>query len=96
MIFPVGVSLVYFFFNRELMLLFTDNPAVISVGAEWLRILSYAHFVYGRWMVTANAFNEAGDTRTPTKINPVFFRLIQIPPAWLLALHFGWGASGVF
>jgi Na+-driven multidrug efflux pump len=67
-----------------------------SRGVEWLRILSYSYFVYGWWMVAVQAFNGAGDTVTPTKINLVFFWLIQIPLAWLLALHFDLQATGVF
>lgn len=96
MIFLIGVSLIYYFFDEELVGIFSNHPDVISIGAEWMRILSYSYFVYGWWMVSVNAFNGAGDTRTPTKINIVFFWLIQIPLAWLLALHYGWGASGVF
>ncbi|HEY1006538.1 MAG TPA: MATE family efflux transporter, partial [Sphingobacteriaceae bacterium] len=68
MIFLMGVSLIYFFFNRELMEIFTDDARVIGIGAEWLRILSYSFFVYGWWMVSTQAFNGAGDTRTPTRI----------------------------
>jgi len=69
---------------------------VIAIGGEWMQILSYSYFVYGWWMVSTSAFNGAGDTRTPTKINLVFFWAIQIPLAYLLALHFDWGHSGVF
>jgi Na+-driven multidrug efflux pump len=47
-------------------------------------------------MVSVQAFNGAGDTATPTWINLVFFWLIQIPLAWLLALHLGHGSTGVF
>lgn len=96
MIFLIGVSLVYFFFNEDLMRIFSDNPDVIAIGGEWMQILSYSYFVYGWWMVSTSAFNGAGDTRTPTKINLVFFWAIQIPLAYLLALHFDWGHSGVF
>lgn len=96
MIFLVGVSFVYFFFNRELMGFFTDDRQVIAVGSEWLRILSYSYFVYGWWMVSAQAFNGAGDTRTPTKINLVFFWLIQIPLCYYLAIHLNLEHSGVF
>lgn len=96
MIFLVAVSIVYFFFNQPLMNLFTDNPRVIAIGGEWLRILSYSYFVYGWWMVSMQAFNGAGDTKTPTRINLVFFWLIQIPLSYLLAITLGWEHSGVF
>ena len=96
MVFTVAVSVVFFMFPRELIGIFTDAPGVIDIGAEWLRILSYSYFVYGWWMVAVQAFNGAGDTVTPTKINLVFFWLIQIPLAWLLALHFDLQATGVF
>ncbi|MEQ9023194.1 MAG: MATE family efflux transporter, partial [Pseudomonadales bacterium] len=96
MIFLVGVSFVYFFFNEALMSIFTDDQRVIAIGGEWLRILSYAYFVYGWWMVSVQAFNGSGDTQTPTKINLVFFWLIQIPLAYLLALELNWAHSGVF
>lgn len=96
MIFLVGVAVVYFFYNEELMGIFTEDARVTAIGAEWLKILSYSYFVYGWWMVSVQAFNGAGDTRTPTKINLVFFWLIQIPLSYLLAIHFDWQESGVF
>ena len=96
MIFLIGVAVIFFFYNESLMGLFTGDQQVIAIGAEWLRILSYSFFVYGWWMVSASAFNGAGDTRTPTKINLVFFWLIQIPLCYLLAIHFRWAESGVF
>ena len=96
MIFLVGVAVIYYFFNKELMGIFTADEDVIAIGAEWLKILSYSYFVYGWWMVSTQAFNGAGDTQTPTKINLVFFWLIQIPLCYLLAIRFGWEHSGVF
>ena len=96
MIFLIAVSVVYFFFNTSLMGIFTDNQNVIDIGAEWLRILSYAYFVYGWWMVSVQAFNGSGDTRTPTWINIVFFWMIQIPLSYWLAIELDWQHSGVF
>lgn len=96
MIFLVLVSVVFFLFNDSLMRIFTQDEAVIAVGATWLRILSYSFFVYGWWMVAVQAFNGAGDTKTPTKINVVFFWLIQIPLSYFLAITLDWGYSGVF
>ena len=96
MVFLLGVSVIYFALPREFMQLFTDDPAVVTIGAEWLRILSYSLFVYGWWMVSVQAFNGAGDTMTPTRINLVFFWLFQIPLAWVMAKTFGMDLTGVF
>lgn len=96
MVFLIAVSIVYFFYNDSLMRIFTDDAKVIAIGAEWLRILSFSYFVYGWWMVSTAAFNGAGDTQTPTKINLVFFWLIQIPLSYFLAITLGWQQSGVF
>lgn len=94
--FLVFVSIVFFFCNARLMGLFSDDARVIAIGSGWLRILSYSFLVYGWWMVSTQAFNGAGDTRTPTLINLVFFWMIQIPLSWFLAIRLGWAHSGVF
>ncbi|HNS13576.1 MAG TPA: MATE family efflux transporter [Bacteroidia bacterium] len=96
MIFLVLVSVLFFFFNEQLVGIFTTDPTVLSIGSEWLQIMSYSFFVYGWWMVSVQAFNGAGDTNTPTYINLVFFWLIQIPLAYILAIEFGWAHKGVF
>jgi len=90
------VSVFFMLTPQALMRIFTDDAAVVAVGAEWLGILSYSLFVYGWWMVSVQAFNGAGDTVTPTWINVVFFWLLQIPLSWTLAIAFDWQQSGVF
>lgn len=96
MVFLVGVSFVYFFLSKDIMMIFSEDAQVIAIGAEWLQILSYSYFVYGWWMVAVQAFNGAGDTKTPTWINLIFFWFIQIPLAYLLAIQWNWEYSGVF
>jgi Na+-driven multidrug efflux pump len=51
---------------------------------------------YGWGMILSQAINGAGDTGTPTLLNFIFFWLVETPLAWLLALHFNWGQSGVY
>lgn len=94
--FLTAVAVVYFVFSKGLVGWFTNDPEVITVGARWLTIVSYSYFVYAWWMVSVQAFNGAGDTMTPTRINVVFFWLIQIPLAYALAKSMGWGYTGVF
>ena len=47
-------------------------------------------------MVLTQAFNGAGDTRTPTYINFFVFWLLQIPLAYFLADFLDWGPKGVY
>jgi putative MATE family efflux protein len=96
MLFLIGVSIFYFIYSETLVGLFSDDAEVISVGGKWLTIVSYSYFVYAWWMVAVQAFNGAGDTATPTKINLVFFWLIQIPLSYALAKMLGFGHTGVF
>jgi putative MATE family efflux protein len=96
MIFLIGVAIVYFINSEALVKIFSDDAKVISVGGMWLRIVSYSYFIYAWWMVAVQAFNGAGDTVTPTKINFVFFWLIQIPLAYILSQLLGFEYSGVF
>ena len=96
MAYLVLIAVLFFAFPRQIVGIFSADANVIAIGAEWLRILSYSLFVYGWWMVSVQAFNGAGDTKTPTWTNVVFFWLIQIPLAWVLALHLGLQETGVF
>jgi Na+-driven multidrug efflux pump len=96
MVFLISVAVVYFVASESLVEIFTDDNKVIYVGAMWLRIVSYAYFIYGWWMVAVQAFNGAGDTITPTKINFVFFWLIEIPLSYYMAKTLDMGYSGVF
>jgi Na+-driven multidrug efflux pump len=96
MVYLIIVAIIYYVFRNELVGFFSADERVISIGAEWLGIISYSYFVYGWWMVSVQAFNGAGDTKTPTLINLVFFWAIQIPLCYILAITFNWAESGVF
>ncbi|HPR31627.1 MAG TPA: MATE family efflux transporter [Prolixibacteraceae bacterium] len=90
------VSLVLIAFPQSFISLFTSETAIIGAGSESLRILSIGFIVYGLGMVLVNAFNGAGDTQTPFRINLISFWLVEIPLAWLLSSPIGWHQDGVF
>lgn len=96
MAFLATVSLVYISFSEALVRVFTAEPAVVAAGAECLRIVSYGYLVYAWGMVMPQAFNGAGDTLTPTKINFFCFWLLEVPLAYLLAIQAGAGEQGVY
>ena len=96
MLFLGSVSVLFYIFAEEIIGIFTHDPEVLRVGISGLRIicLGYVFFAYG--MVIGQAFNGAGDTRTPTLINLVCFWFIQLPLAYALAKGFQIGPQGVF
>jgi Na+-driven multidrug efflux pump len=52
--------------------------------------------LYAAGMCFESAFNGAGDTWTPARLNLFCLWIGQIPIAWLLAKPFGLGPTGVF
>ena len=81
---------------NTMMGFFTNDPRVHEVAVRAIRILSSGYLFYGIGMVLLNAFNGAGDTKTPTCVNFFGFWLFQIPMAYLLAKQLDWGPEGVF
>jgi Na+-driven multidrug efflux pump len=66
------------------------------VAVSCLRIVSCGYLFYAWGMVLTQSFNGAGDTWTPTWLNLACFWLWEVPLAWVLAVRFGFGPSGVF
>ena len=96
MIFLACISLIYIFFNEALVRLFTSERDIVIAGSECLRVVSYGYLVYAWGMVMPQAFNGAGDTVTPTKINFFSFWVLEIPLAYLLAIQLGAKEPGVY
>lgn len=95
-VFMFIVSILFLLVARPIVAFFTTDPAVAHYAVLAMRIVASGYVFYGLGMVMMNAFNGAGDTRTPTYINIFGFWVFQIPIAYLLAKTFGWGPVGVF
>ena len=76
--------------------LFTDDPGVVPVAVNCLRIFCCGNIAYAYGMVLMQAFNGSGDTLTPTYINLFGFWILEIPLAWYLAMHTTMRVNGVF
>jgi putative MATE family efflux protein len=88
---------VLFFAGADLIIgLFTSDPPVHAYGVRCLRIVAAGFPLYAFGMAAIQAFNGAGNTRTPTWVNVICFWAFEIPLALLTSRTFGWGPTGVF
>ncbi|WP_373398733.1 MATE family efflux transporter [Algoriphagus halophilus] len=95
-IFMGSVTGIYLLFHQQLAGFFTDIPEVRDIAAQglWVIVLGYVFFAVG--MVLTQAFNGAGDTKTPAYINIGVLWFLEVPLAYFLAFPFGLGYLGIF
>ncbi len=63
---------------------------------QCFHIVSYGYLFFAWGLAIPQAFNGAGDTLTPAKINFFCFWLLEIPLAYLLAIRLGIQPVGVY
>jgi putative MATE family efflux protein len=95
-IFMASVTGIYLLFSKQLVGLFTDIPLVKDVAAQGLWIISLGYVFFAIGMVLTQAFNGAGDTKTPAWINALVLLGLEIPLAYLLAFPLGLSYVGIF
>jgi Na+-driven multidrug efflux pump len=91
-----AIGLLFTVFAGPIARFFTIDTETMAYGTQALWIIGLGFPFYAAGICLTSAFNGAGDTWTPTLLNLCCFWLFQIPLAWILANHFGAGATGVF
>lgn len=95
-LFLVVVATVFFIFSNPILSFFTAQAEVHTIGKSALQIICFGYIFFAYGMVLGQAFNGAGDTKTPMFISLFVFWLVQIPMAYYLAVPLGWEGDGVF
>ena len=80
---------------RQIVSLFNSDPAVISLGADFLRIMTIAYLVLGLNTALVSCNSGAGDTLPNMIINLSMIWVIQIPLAYLLSHYTGLYVTGI-
>jgi len=82
-------SLLVIVFRQPLMHLFTDDAAVIAIGADYLVIVSSFYIFFSTMFVIGGVMRGAGDTLIPMFITLFALWVIRIPAAWIMSRYFG-------
>jgi len=82
-------SLVVIIFRQPLMHLFTEDTAVIAIGADYLVIVSSFYIFFSTMFVIGGVMRGAGDTLIPMFITLFALWVIRIPAAWIMSRYFG-------
>ncbi|MEM1360033.1 MAG: MATE family efflux transporter, partial [Bacteroidota bacterium] len=89
------LSLGYYFFAQPLVQAFVEEVEAVAFGIQSLQLFALGYVLFGVGMIPVQAFNGAGDTRTPTLINFICFWLIEIPLGYYLGKELGYAVEGV-
>jgi len=90
------VGIIFFSAAQLIVRCFTNDLHVVQIGVECLQYVSLGYPFYACGMTMEQAFNGAGDTWTPTRINLFCYWLLQIPLAWVLSQNANFGPRGVY
>jgi len=89
-VFSVIIYLMICFFGRNMMLMFTTDEAVITIGRDYLFIVGAFFILNGATNILNGAMRGAGNTLYAMITGVVSFWFIRLPLAWILSDNYGY------
>jgi putative MATE family efflux protein len=90
----VSVSLICILFSKAIMRLFTDDAEVVSIGTDYMQIVT-AFYIFFSWMfIVGGVMRGAGDTFVPMLITFFALWVVRIPAGYFLSEK--WGYHGIW
>lgn len=94
--FSILTGLIVVFFGKELMLLFTSDPAVAAIGARYLTIVGATYILFSTMFINNGVMRGAGDAFIPMINTLLALWVVRIPAAILFSGPLGMGADGIW
>ena len=89
-LFSIAVYIIICLFGREIMMVFSTDELVISIGYNYLLIVGAVFFLHGALNIMNGAMRGAGDTLFAMITGIVLFWIIRIPLAYILSGYMGY------
>ncbi|MEE8399976.1 MAG: MATE family efflux transporter [Desulfobacterales bacterium] len=94
-VFAVICSVAILIWADEIMHLFTNEPELIEMGSDFLRIASVGFFIIGFTLILQLSLEGAGDTTAMMVLGLVMVWVLQMPLAYFLSQIEEFGVYGV-
>ena len=90
------MGFIYFFFGKEIFLLYSNDPVILDYGAMIMRILSVVLFMQIEQVVQFGCLRGAGDTKFTALVSFISVTFIRPGASWLLCYPVGLGLMGAW
>ncbi len=84
-IISLTITVIFYFFGENLMMLFTDDPEVVRYGKEYLVIVSSFYVLFSALFSLNAVMRGAGDVIVPMFVTLIALWLIRIPFAYFFS-----------
>ncbi len=95
-IISIILGFMFFFFGEPIMTLYTDDPSVISQGAQILKLVALIQPFQSTQFILAGALRGAGDTRATAIITFITILLLRPGLAKFTINVLDWGLEGAW
>lgn len=96
MIISLVLAGTFFFFGRQIVMLYSDDPEIIAQGARILKLVAIIQPFQSSQFILAGALRGAGDTRATAVITFLTVLLVRPGLALVTINCFGWGLDGAW
>ena len=92
----LAMTLCVVLFGRQLMGIFTVDPAVIAIGAEYLLIVGLFYTIFGIMFINNGVMRGAGDVFIPMISTLLALWVVRVPAALVFTRIFHMGTNGIW
>lgn len=90
------VALLFFFFSRYVVRLYTSEPQIIELASGVLRMIAFIQPIQAAQFILAGGLRGAGDTRFTLVSTGIGVLVVRNVFAWILVLYYGLGLTGAW
>jgi putative MATE family efflux protein len=93
--FLIACGVVILIWAKQIVTLFNNDPALVAIGASFLRITTASYLVMGINSALMSCISGAGDTLPNMLINIGMIWIVQIPLTYILSHYTNLGVYGI-